>query len=154
MSGSRENESKTIIRRWFEEVWNLGRSELIDELRAPDAYATGLGQGTGESRGAEPFRAFYWNMRDTFPDLHVTVEDIVAEGDKVSVRITMEGTHMGDALAAATGRKVKFAGIVMARIVDGRIGEAWNNIDQLGLLQQIGALPPEPGPDRFLARRR
>jgi hypothetical protein len=67
--------------------------------------------------------------------------------------LSVEGTHMGGLLAPATGRKVVFAGIVMARIVDGRIAEAWNNIDQLGLLKQIGALP-DSGPDRFLTKRR
>jgi predicted ester cyclase len=147
-------ESKALICRWFEEVWNNGREELIDQMRAPDTRATGLGEGTQESQGAEPFRAFYANLRGTFPDLHVTIEDIVAEGDRVCVRLSLEGTHMGDALAPATGRKVKFAGLVMARVAGGRIAEAWNNLDQLGMLKQIGALPAAPGPDRFLTRQR
>jgi len=155
MSGATrtENENKALIRRWFDEVWNQGREDLIDQMRAPDTVATGLGEGGRESRGHAPFRAFYSNLRGTFPDLRLTVEDVIAEGDKISVRISLEGTHMGDALAPATGRKVKFGGIVMARIAGGRIAEAWNNLDQLGMLRQIGALPADGGPDRFLAQR-
>lgn len=148
-----ENANKALMRRWFEEVWNQGREDLIDQLRAWDTVASGLGEGNEKSRGHAPFRTFYANMRGTLPDLRLTVEDIIAEGDKVSVRISAEGTHTGDALAPATGRKVKVGGIIMARIVDGQIVEAWNQIDQLGMLRQIGALPAEPGPDRFLARR-
>ena len=149
-----ENSNKALIRRWFDEVWNHGREDLIEELRAPDMVATGLGEGNQESRGHAPFRAFYANMRGTLPDLQVTIEDVLAEGDRVSVRISIEGTHMGDALAPATGRRVNFSGIVIARISDGKIAEAWNNLDQLSFLRQIGALTDEPGPDRFLTQRR
>jgi steroid delta-isomerase-like uncharacterized protein len=149
-----ETENKALIQRWFEEVWNSGREDLIEQMRSPDMVATGLGEGLQESRGTAPFRAFHANLRDTLPDLHITVEDVIAEGDMVSVRISLDGTHMGDALAPATGRKVRFAGIVMARIANGKIAEAWNSLDQLGLLRQIGALPGQPGPDRFLTRSR
>jgi steroid delta-isomerase-like uncharacterized protein len=148
-----EDQNKALIRRWFEEVWNQGCEEVIDELRAPDTVATGLGEGNQESRGHAPFRIFYANLRGTFPDLHVTIDDMIAEGDRVGVRITLEGTHIGDVLAPATGRKVKFSGIVIARIADGKIAEAWNNLDQLGMLKQIGAIPAGAGPDRFLTER-
>ena len=148
-----EDANKALIQRWFEEVWNRGREELIEQMRAPDTVATGLGEGTHESLGDAPFRAFYTNLRGTLPDLRVKIEDIIAEGDMVATRLSVEGTHMGDVLAPATGRKVKFAGIVMARIVNGKITEAWNNLDQLGMLKQIGALP-DSGPDRFLTQRR
>ncbi len=149
-AAANEAENKALVRRWFEEVWNQGREQMIAQLRSPNTIATGLGEGGGESRGHEPFRAFYSNMRHALPDLHIKIEDIIAEGDKVAVRITAEGTHLGDGFGiAATARRVKFAGIVIARIADGKIAEAWNSLDQLGLLKQIGALP-ESGPDRFL----
>ena len=150
VSPSLETENKAFLRRWFEEVWNRGRADLIDQLRDPDTVATGLGHSTAESRGPAPFKAFYRNLRQTFPDLHIQVEDIVAEGDKVVARLSAQGTHSGDALAPATGRRVTFAALVMARIADGRIAEAWNCIDQLGILKQIGALPADVGPERFL----
>lgn len=156
MSAAAKNKekNKALIRRWFEEVWNQGREELIDQMRAPDTVTTGLGEGSQESRGNAPFKTFYANLRGTFPDLRVSIEDSIAEGDKVSVRLSLEGTHMGDALAPATGRKVKFTGIAIARISNGKIAEAWNNLDQLGMLKQIGALPAEAGPDRFLTQGR
>jgi steroid delta-isomerase-like uncharacterized protein len=143
-------ENKAFIQRWFDEVWNQGRAELIDELSAPDLTATGLGNSTAPTRGSAPFKAFYTNMRQTFPDLQVKVEETIAEGDLIAVRLTAKGTHTGDALAPATGKTVTFAAIVMTRVVNGRIVEAWNAIDQLGILHQIGALPPDLGPQRFI----
>jgi steroid delta-isomerase-like uncharacterized protein len=149
-----ENENKALIRRWFEEVWNGGRIELVDELRAADTVATGLGEGDAESRGNAAFKTFYSNMRQAFPDLQVRIEDMIAEGDRVAVRATFEGTHMGEALGAApTGRRVSFACIAIARIADGRIVQAWNSLDQLGILNQIGALPGKGTAGGFLTRR-
>lgn len=145
-----ETENKALIRRWFEEVWNQGRERVIQQLRSPDTVATGLGEGGGESRGSAPFQAFYSNMRQAFPDLRIKIEDIISEGDKVVVRITAEGTHLGDGFGVgASGRRVIFGGIIITRIADGKIAESWNSLDQLGLLKQIGALT-EGGPDRFL----
>jgi steroid delta-isomerase-like uncharacterized protein len=145
-----ESENKALIRRWIEEVWNHGREELIEQMRAPDTVAMGLGEGTQKSRGQAPFKTFYSNLRGTFGDLHLKIEDIIAEGDKVVVRFSAKGTHTGSLLAPATGRRVKFFGIIIARIAHGKIAESWNNIDQLGMLRQIGALPADSGPDRFL----
>jgi steroid delta-isomerase-like uncharacterized protein len=148
------SENKALIERWFEEVWNQGREELIDELRAPETVATGLAEGGAPAQGSAPFKAFFANLRGTLPDLHVTIEEMLAEGDKVAVRYSIEGTHYGDAMGvAATGQKVRIGGISMARIAGGKIAEAWNNLDQLGLLTQIGAVPTTQGRDRFLTRR-
>src|SRR5262252_7264640 len=119
-----EAENKAFIRRWFDEVWNQGRANLIDEMSAPDTAATGIGPGIAPSRGRAPFKAFYTNMRETFPDLRVQIEAIIAEDDLVAVRLTVAGTHTGHALAPATGRKATFTAIVIARIVNGRIVEA------------------------------
>ena len=152
-SGS-ERENKALAARWFEEVWNRGRVELIDELRAPDTVATGLGEGRAVSRGGSAFRAFYFNLRETLPDLRVVIEDMVAEGDKVAVRLTLEGTHTGAALGPPpTGRTVRLSGIVIARFSGGRIVEAWNCLDQLGLLKQLGALPEGALREDFLITR-
>jgi len=137
-----EDENKALIRRWFEEVWNRGRTELIDELRAPDAVVTGLREGNAESRGGADFRAFHAELRGAFPDLVVKVEAILAEDDRVAVRITFEGTHLGDIMSVApTGRRVCFSGISIARIAGGKIVEGWNSLDRLGLLRQIDAFP-------------
>jgi steroid delta-isomerase-like uncharacterized protein len=149
-----ELENKAVIHRWFEEVWNQGLEELIDELRAPDAVGFGLGETAVAVHGASDFKVFYHNLRSSLPDLHVTVEHMVAERDMVAARIQVEGTHMGPGLGIPpTGQSVQFSGMLLARISDGRITESWTNLDQLGLLRQVGALPPGAGPDRFLSKR-
>ena len=154
MDANTASENKALIRRWFDEVWNQGREDLIDELRAPDTVATGLAEGGTPAQGSAPFKAFFSNLRATLPDLHVTLEEMLAEGDKVAVRFSIEGTHYGDAMGVPpTGQRVRFGGISIARIAGGKIAEAWNNLDQLGLLMQIGALPANRGSDRFLTRR-
>jgi predicted ester cyclase len=91
-------------------------------------------------------------MRAALPDVQIHIRDMVVEGERVAVRVVLEGTHAGDGLGTkATNRRVQVAGIVIVRIVDGRIVEGWNSWDQLGLLQQLGGLP-SPETDRFLAR--
>jgi predicted ester cyclase len=146
-----ESDNKALIKRWFEEVWNQGRQEVIEQLRAPHAMGAGLGEGNTKTQGSAEFTVFFLNLRGTFPDLRVSIEDILAEGDKVAVRFSVEGTHSGTALGVTpTGRKVQFSGMTIARIAGGQIVEGWNNLDQLGLLTQIGALAANPGADRFL----
>lgn len=140
-------ENKAVLRRWFEEVWNKGRAEAIDELFAADGTAHGLSDAGGESlRGPVGFRPFYQKLRDALPDTEVVVEDMLAEGDKVAARCTVRGTHLGDTLGfAASGRAVEFTGICIVRVRDGQIVEAWNNFDFMSMFQQLGALqPPAP----------
>jgi len=149
-----EEQNKALIRRWFEEVWNRGRLDLIAEMRSPEAIVTGLEDGNAESRGEKPFIRFYATLREALPDLYLNIEDVIAEGDKVAVRITAEGTHKTEALGfPATHRKVRFSTMVMARISGGKIVQAWNLLDQLELLRQIGALPPGMLRDNYLLAR-
>jgi predicted ester cyclase len=149
-----ESENKALIRRWFDEVWNQGRQEMIGQLRAPNATATGLGEGNSVSQGPGPFQTFYSNLRGALPDLRVKIEDILADGDKVAVRLSAEGTHRGDTFdSIPTGRKVRITGITIVRIADGMIVESWNSLDQLGLLTQLGVILPNAGGDRFLSVR-
>jgi len=147
--------NKALVRRWFEEVWNQGREETIDELLAPDGVAHGLGDTEVDVRGPGEFKPFVRNLRGSLPDVRMTVEDLVAEGDRVAVRLSVEGTHRGANFGVApTGRRIRIAGIVLVRIAGGKIVEGWNSWDQLGLLRQIGALPAAGGRDRFLAESR
>jgi len=146
--------NKALVRRWFEEVWNQGREETIDELFAAEGVGYGLGDTDVTTRGPGEFKIFANNLRGALPDIHMTIEDIMAEGDKVTVRIAAEGTHKGGQLGVApTGRRVRIAGVVIVRIANGQIVEGWNSWDQLGLLRQIGALPAAGGPDRFTSAR-
>ncbi len=149
-----QSENKALIRRWFEEVWNRGRSDLIDQFRAHDAASSGLGEGGSVTRGEEPFRTFHSNLLETFPDLRIRIEDILAEGDKVAVRFTAEGTHQGNTLGPEpTGRKVTFGGIIIVRIANGKIVESWNSLDQLAILKQTGILPANTVRENFLTTR-
>lgn len=132
-------ENKAFIRRWFEEVWNKGREEAIDEMFAEGGVAHGLG---GEPiRGPEDFKPFFHAFREAFPDIRVVVEDTITEGDKVVARCTARGTHRGGALGyAATNLPAEFTGITIVRVRDGKIVEAWNNFDFMAMHRQLGAL--------------
>ncbi|MDT5268467.1 MAG: hypothetical protein QOH49_653 [Acidobacteriota bacterium] len=146
-------DNASLIRRWFEEVWNNGREEAIDELFDEEGVAHGLAGETGEPlRGATGFKPFFRRFREAFPEIEVVVEDTVSEGDKVAARCTVRGQHRGDTLGIkATNSPVEFDGICIVRIRDGKIVEAWNNFDFMSMFQQLGALrldagtnPPEP----------
>ena len=146
--------NKGLVRRWFREVWNEGRESTIDELFAEGGIAYGLGDGETEVRGPAELKPFVRNLRGVLPDLQISIQDIMAEDDKVMVRILLEGTHAGSGLGVPpSGRKIRVAGIVVIRISKGQLVEGWNSWDQLGLLRQIGALPTAPGEDQFLTAR-
>ena len=133
-------ENKALMRRWFEEVWNNGSVNAIDELMGEDCLAHGLEDEEGNPiRGPRGFKPFHARFRGAFPEITVIVEDILAEGDKVAARISVRGKHTGDHLGfAASQASVDFAGMVIVRIKDSKIVEAWNNIDFLSMNQQIG----------------
>ncbi|MFL6229854.1 MAG: ester cyclase [Pyrinomonadaceae bacterium] len=132
-------ENKAFVRRWFEEVWNKGREEAIDEMFAADGVAHGLG---GEPlRGAAGFKPFFHSFREAFPDVEVTVEDAIAEGDKVVARCRVRASHQGDTLGyAATRLPTNFEGVTIVRVRDGKIVEAWNQFDFMTMHRQLGAL--------------
>jgi|SRR5687768_2348689 len=145
--------NRAIVHRWFDEVWNQGRETTIDELFSGAGVAHGLGDSDLDVRGPAEFKPFVANIRGSIPDVYIRVEDILAEDDRVAVRITLEGTHTGNGLGVPpTGRKIRIQGAVIVRIVDGQIVEGWNSYDQLGLLRQIGALPGTGERDLFLNR--
>ena len=135
-------DNKQVIRRWFEEVWNKGREEAIDELFAQDGVAHGLQDAAGgELRGPADFKPFFHRLRDSFPDMEIVVEETVAERDLVAARCTVRGRHQGDTLGfAATEQAVEFTGMTLVRVRDGQIVEAWNNFDFMGMFRQLGAL--------------
>jgi steroid delta-isomerase-like uncharacterized protein len=145
-----QTDPKSLVHRWFDEVWNQGREETIDELFGEDGVAFGLGAGEAPVYGPAGFKVFWRNIRAALPDVQISVEDTVAEGDKVATRVVLQGTHQGEGLGVKpAGRRVRIAGIVLVQFADGRIIRGWNSWDQLGLLQQLGALPSAG--DRFLA---
>lgn len=135
-------QNDTILHRWFDEVWNKGRREAIDEMLSPDAIAHGLTDANGnEVRGAEAFKSFYDSFREAFPDIQVIVEDTVAEGKTVVTRCKVKATHTGEGMGLApTDSSVEFNGMCMVRVEDGKILESWNSFDFMTMYQQIGAI--------------
>lgn len=137
--------NKAVVRRFFTEVWGGGSEAVAQELLA-DAY---VGHMTGSPAPLDRagWLAFFREFRVAFPDAQFTIEDMIAEGDRVVMRLTMRGTHRGVFNGiAATGKSVVVAGTSIERVADGRIVEGWVTNDALGLLQQLGVLPGPPAP--------
>jgi steroid delta-isomerase-like uncharacterized protein len=135
-----EDENKAISRRADEELFNRGNLDVADELFAPAfVYHDPAG---GELRGPESVKGYAAMLRDAFPDLQQTIEEQMAEGDKVAYRWTARGTHEGELMGIApTGKRVEFTGIAVARLANGKIEEIWENYDALGMMQQLGVVP-------------
>jgi steroid delta-isomerase-like uncharacterized protein len=137
-------ENKTIARRLREEYVSTGNSALADELLAADYLYHGPSI-LQEIRGREAFKQVVAGFRAGLPDLRETIDDQIAEGDKVVSRFTARATHTGELMGApATGKQITGKGIDISRIVDGKIVEAWVMFDALDMFQQLGLLP-EPG---------
>lgn len=133
-------ENKHILRRFFEEIFNQGNLAVADTIVAADYI--NHNPAPGEPPGCEGLKQFVTYMRNTFPDLHITVEDQVAEDDKVVTRFTISGTQRREfAGIPPTGRKVTVTALNIHRVSDGQICEGWLNWDALGMMQQLGALP-------------
>ena len=136
--------NKALIRRFFEEVWSTGDLSRRDAFL--DAGYRGHMAGAAEPIDREGWTAWFQGFRTAFPDARFTVEDMIGEGDRVAARLTMRGTHLGPLNGVPpTGRAVVVSGMSIERVADGRIVEGWNENDALGLLQQLGVLPPPPG---------
>ena len=138
--------TKASVRRFFEGHTSLENAEnLADELLAPGFVAHV--PPFPDVRGPDGYKEFIAGTFDAYPDARFDIEDLLGtEGGRVVVRWTLRGTHEGTTRTgvAPTGRKVAAAGITIVRFGDGRMAEAWMNVDFLGLMQQIGAFP-SPG---------
>ena len=146
--------NKQLVRRWFEEVWNQGCEAAIDELLSPQGVGFGLAAIETEVHGPPEFKPFVRNFRNAFPDMHFVIEDMVAEGDKVAVRLRVTGTHKGGGLGfPATGRKIDITAITIIQFAGGQLVHGWNNWDQLGMLQQLGMAPGPVNLDQLLEKR-
>ena len=140
MESFMSEENKALVRRWFDEVWNKGNADVIDDLFDENGIAHGLSDDPKNPiRGPRDYRPFYAVFREAFPNMTIVVEDMVAEGDKVAARCSVHGKHEGDFMGrAATGSPVDITGITIVRIADGKIVEAWNNFDFKTLYRQCG----------------
>lgn len=144
-------ENKEIVRTYYEEAFNEGRTELLDELVAEDVVnhdpVSDETLTPEEARGFEGFRRHVDAAREAFPDATVILENMIAEDDKVFVRFTLEGTHEGSFGGIdPTGRRVSATNMVLMRLEEGRIVERWAESDNLSMLQQLGVSPPQGEP--------
>jgi steroid delta-isomerase-like uncharacterized protein len=131
-------ENVVLMRRWFKEVWNEGKTQTIYDLVAPDAVAMGQLEDGIPLRGPAEFAEFAERVRGAFPDINMVVEDVFGVDDKVVVRWSATMTHRGDHLGMpASGKPVRLSGISIVRFKDKKIVEGWDNWDQLGMLKQI-----------------
>ncbi len=129
-----------IMSTWFEEVWNKGRREAVEELLASDAV---LHDGSVVTQGVKGFYAFFDRMRSAFPDIHITVRDGFSQGDKGCVRWTCRMTHTGPGMGVpATGKTIEVTGITIVRAANGKLIEGWQNWDMLQLMDQIREMEP------------
>jgi predicted ester cyclase len=131
---------KALYRRWFEQVVSRGDMRQADELLDP-SYRLHF-PGIPQPLDREGHKGLVRMFRSAFPDWTETVDDMIAEGDKVVIRVTGRGSHEGEFQGLqATGAQVTATGVGIARVQDGRIVEAWAAYDALGLMQQLGASP-------------
>ena len=134
-------QNKTIVRRTFDELWNKGNLSLADEFFSPiydhhDPSTPDVGRGPE----SEKKRATLY--RNAFPDLRLTVEGLVAEGETVVARWSCHGTHKGELNGIApTGKQFTISGVTIAHFENGKMVEGWVNWDALGLMQQLGIVP-------------
>ncbi len=141
MSTTEAETNKVQFRRTLEEMLNQGNLANVDELIAPDYINHEMPPGMN-NRGPESARQVVLMLRTAFPDLHFTIEELVAEGDTVACRVTMSGTHLGPFLGMApTGRSVRQAQMHFVRFRDGKGIEHRAVRDDLGLIQQLGVIP-------------
>jgi steroid delta-isomerase-like uncharacterized protein len=137
-------QNKASSRRIIEEVWNKGKLDLIDELTDPNCVVHQAdGAGGNDISGREELKRFAKMYLAAFPDLRFTVEDQVAEGDKVVTRWSSEGTHKGELMGIPpTGKHATgVTGITIDRYSGGKFVESWGNWDTLGLMQKLGVIP-------------
>jgi len=143
MSTDQTTSNKTTLTRFLEALssgdWEL-ISKTIDEVVEPDALIrTPL---PIEATGAELLKRVFATLHRAFPDLHITIEDLIGEGDKVVARDTVTGTHEGEYMGLPpTGKSIMYNEIFIVRFADGQIAETWGVVDVLSQMRQLGAIP-------------
>jgi steroid delta-isomerase-like uncharacterized protein len=137
-----EEENKALVRRGWEEVINQRNLDFLAEAHPDDALWHEPDQ---DIRGIEEMKRYLALYFEAFPDFHITVEDVIAEGEKAASRYTFRGTHKGETeeFGPPTGRRFELEGISMHRFEDGKIVEDWDRYDNLEVLQQLGLAPEQ-----------
>ncbi len=143
------DQNKAIVERFWK-VWEEGNIDLVDELLAAD-HVNHNPATPDQPAGAEGVREVVTMFRSAMPDLKVVIEDMIAEGDKVVVRYTLEGTHEGELFGVPpTGRRLSIKSMAVERVSEGKLREHWRITDSLDMMQQLGVVP-ESGQERVQA---
>ncbi len=144
--------NKVIVRRLYEEVWNKRRLELVDEIISP-SHALHDPNVSGSAVGPEAYKRQVTRFITAFPDLRLTIEDIVGENEKLAVAWTISGTHRGEFMGiTATNKKVSVDGITINHIVNAKIMDSYISWDAWGMMQQLGVVPAHGEPKEAAAR--
>lgn len=131
-------QNKAIVRRYLETAWNKKDATIIDELVSPDFVQ----HAANVPPGRDGVKKFFMMLYGGIPDAHFTMEDMVADEQKVATRFTVRGTHQGPFLGIpATGKSLTLTGMSLLGMRDGLITDNWNELDMLGALQQLGVIP-------------
>ncbi len=136
--------NKNLSKRFFEEVFNKGQMAAVDEIYAANHTNKGPGALPGMPSGPEGMRKFVTFYRNAFPDTHFTIDEQVAEGDRVVTRWTAHGTQKGEMAGMGipvTGREVTVTGVTVDHFANGKIVESWGLFDQMSMMQQLGVIP-------------
>ncbi len=129
---------RLLSRKWFEEVWNERSAAAIDQMAAADVIIYGLTEDGQPAHGTGSFKQFWKSFLSAFPDLKVSVEDVLLEGDKTAIRIAFGGTHSGEGIGIPpTNRRFRCTAIIIVLWRDGKIAESWNEFDAAGMMRQL-----------------
>ena len=133
--------NETLVRRWFEEIWNQGNIAAAEELLAPRAVLHEAGVSGEPNMDIEEFTVHWRAIRQAVPDIHFDMVFAFEAGEHIAARLVVTGTHTGAGLGLEpTGRAFRITGMVIARVRDGKMIEGWNNFDLLGLFEQVQAV--------------
>jgi predicted ester cyclase len=132
------SEAKVVARRWFDQVWNQKKEAAIDEMLHPQGKVYGFPETDSVLVGPDDFKAVHRTFCGAFPDLHVEIEDIVAEGDHAAIRWKAVGTHLGDHLGfAASRKKAELHGSSFITVQGNRILDGWNQMDMQAFFKKL-----------------
>lgn len=142
------NAAKHIVKRFVEELWNARRLDVADQIFSDDCITHQLRSGVSVEparRGPQEMKEHVSSWLESFPDLRFTIEQMIAESDRVVTQLIMEGAHQGSWMGIPpTGKRLQIRMITIHRIANGKIAEDWVLVESLGLFQQLGAIPDTP----------
>lgn len=136
-------QNKNNFKRLYEEVFNQGKLDVAEELIGPNVVEHQKQPGVDpNAAGPELVKQIARFFRSAFPDLHIAVDDLISEGDRVAARVTISGTHQGELMGIPpTGKRVEVSSIDIIRFENGKAAEHWGETDIMSMMQQLGVVP-------------